>query len=94
MSRLSPLSDWIACWPAHPRQHVLVQREVERGRFPLASIAPFSASQFGRYRLAAAGRFLFIALLQYLKPVLNHHDLPRAVVVLGGFEHQEVLAVA
>ena len=44
--------------------------------------------------VAAAGPFLFIALLQYLKPVLNNHDLPRAVVVLGGFQHQEALAVA
>jgi hypothetical protein len=37
---------------------VLVQREVESGRSPLASITPFSASQFGTtspYSLAGGG---------------------------------------
>src|SRR5580658_9047138 len=37
----------LACPRINRRRPVLVQREVERGRSPLASITPFSASRFG-----------------------------------------------
>jgi hypothetical protein len=37
---------------------------------------------------------LFVALLQYLKPVLDHNDMSRRVLGFGGFQHQEALAIA
>ena len=46
---------------------VLVQREVESGRSPLASIAPFSSSQFGTtspYSLAGGGTRAALLKLQ------------------------------